>query len=163
MDTITFGKYRGWKLDDLALAGSYGRDYLSWGSYNLKNRAWRKRFAQALEIEGINADLVAKAALINEPGITQFDAKNIGLCQAEDYNREHKAHAQMVEAENWLKYELRKLTSVSEQALDNIVRWIVEDGMDELDYQGVQFRTVSREAVAELVMQFNAKMAAIEW
>ena len=162
MVTLTFGKYKGWKLEDLARAGSYGREYLRWGSYNLSNRAWRKRFAKALEIEGINAALVAKAAMVDEPELTEFDAENIGACQAEDYNRGHKARVQMDEAEDWLKSQLRDLTGVSEQTLDNIVRWIIEDGMDELDYQGVQFRTVSRETVAELVAQFNAKMEAIE-
>jgi hypothetical protein len=160
---LTFGKYKGWKLSELALAGSYGRGYLSWGSNNLDNRSWRKRFAKALEIEGISADLVARAAMVSEPGLTRHDAKNIGACETEDYNREHSARCKMDEAENWLKLELKALTGASERTLENIVRWIVEDGMDELDYQGVQFRSVSREQVADLVAQFQAKMEVIEW
>lgn len=46
---ISFGKWQGWDTDKLARAGSFGRDYLTWGSQELQNRKWKLEFKRALD------------------------------------------------------------------------------------------------------------------
>ncbi len=71
---ISFGKWQGWDTDKLARTGSFGRDYLTWGSQELQNPKLKREFKRALDE---NKEMCPKAMeqAIREhyPHLTEID------------------------------------------------------------------------------------------
>lgn len=65
---ITFGKFKNWDTNDVAKAGEYGRNYLSWGASNLKSPMWADEFAKALGNNTEQDDNLAAKALYELEG-----------------------------------------------------------------------------------------------
>lgn len=75
---ITFGKFNGWKTEDLARAGKTGREYLYWGANNLKSEVWRREFDRAQRMDVAQDDaLAAKALLVSDPDLGMYEAQRI--------------------------------------------------------------------------------------
>ena len=74
---LNFGKYKGWSMEDLAQAGRYGRNYLSWCATNLRNPALCRAAESALKVfTQPKEELIYKLIAI-EPDYRGWDAEEI--------------------------------------------------------------------------------------
>jgi len=73
---LTFGKFRGWDTEDLAKAGETGRNYLYWGSSNLRSPKWAREFERVLGLPvEYDETLMVKALIDSESDIDYDDAQ----------------------------------------------------------------------------------------
>ncbi len=81
---LTFGKFRGWDTNEVALAGSIGTEYLEWCSMNLMNPKWRRECERALRANtGIDTELAIRA-LMEIEGYAYYDAAEVVACEIEE-------------------------------------------------------------------------------
>lgn len=120
---ITFGKFRGWSVEEVAKAGESGRNYLKWGMDNLKSPFWRKEFERGLSILDADPALILRA----------WDLE--GECEIE--HRDFEMQAAQDEAEA-LKAEWAR----EAQEREIIRRWAAKFGKTEEALRGTA-RTIS--------------------
>ena len=72
---ITFGKFKGWDTEDLAKAGEAARNYLSWGSSNLRSPKWVREFDRVLSLGAENDKGLMVRAIVEGEDISQDDAE----------------------------------------------------------------------------------------
>lgn len=71
---ITFGKYKGWDTEDLAKAGEQGRNYLHWGSSNLRSPKFAREFDRVLGLPVEYNEALMVKAIVEAENIHPDDA-----------------------------------------------------------------------------------------
>lgn len=72
---ITFGKYKGWDTEDLAKAGEQGRNYLHWGSGNLRSPKFAREFERVLNLSVEYNEALMVKAVVEAENIHPDDAR----------------------------------------------------------------------------------------
>ncbi len=110
MTQITFGKFNGWTMEQLAQAGEIGRDYLAWCASNLRNPGLRRAAENALKANvAPNAFLVAQALRVDEPGVTPDEAKRYADEQLGQYEDDRARDIALADADAKLRQALGDL------------------------------------------------------
>lgn len=104
---LTFGKFRGWDICDLAKAGEIGQNYLSWCVNNLKSPKWRNECDRALEINDFDFDLAVKA-VIQSDNLTHEEAVAWVNSEQESLQEQLTWETKEEQAESLLRLELVK-------------------------------------------------------
>lgn len=153
---ITFGKFKNWKVEDLAKAGETGRNYLAWGAENLRSPKWRKIFSAALTETTMDVHLAANVLVT---------AEKMGYRQARAIIEENVAHESEM-AQEFDRYQqardelhdgLYALGVTSPRTLSVISRWIRNGEIHQIIEEGqLKFENIDREQFMVVVARFEA-------
>lgn len=161
MAQITFGKWQGWDTNRLAQAGSFGRDYLSWGAQNLESLKWKKEFDRALNNNReMSRDAMASA-------ITQHYADlgpemdQVIEAELKEWNHVNGCEDTQRKLTNYFERKLKEL-QVSENGIAYLKtnHWQIEEL---LERGKVQFANGNEEVIIDLCGRYSEKMYEVEF
>lgn len=142
---LTFGKYKGWSMEDLAQAGKYGRNYLHWCATNLQNPAQRSAADRALKIFTQPKEELIYRMIAAEPDYREWDAEEIE-CEVENeiaQAGEDAIYAERLAArEDQLRADLVAMGCTSE-----VVNFVMLNQYDaDIVFARIKFSSVEKQA-----------------